>query len=281
MKNEWMLEQKADLKNIGHYETIYTLANGYAGLRGTPGFLFYEGKPGFYPAGVYNNTPVFGSELVNLPSFINYSVKVDGEKITAGMVDSLKYSLDMRAGVLVIEAVVRGQKGRKTAIREERFLHSEKKETGTMRTEITPLNYNGNIYISCALDVNAAVTDVRGEKIHHLEKISDDISKNGVYLETETTHTKINIGQFVRLKPASVKTETRVFLRDDAAVSSFESAVYEGRPVVFDIFSSVFHSGKSGELRRKSERAVIDAEKAGFARLQKEHADVLKKIWKT
>ena len=83
----WQITKPFSLSTILHLETIFTLANGYIGLRGTPGFCSHIGKYGCYAAGAFNETPFFGAELANLPMPFDYQIKIDGQIVDLGETD--------------------------------------------------------------------------------------------------------------------------------------------------------------------------------------------------
>jgi kojibiose phosphorylase len=75
-----VLENKFDAACLHHKETVFAVGNGYLTIRGT----FEEGYPGAWPAtlihGVYDDVPIFHTELANCPDPIALVVLVDGER---------------------------------------------------------------------------------------------------------------------------------------------------------------------------------------------------------
>ncbi|MBD0302665.1 MAG: glycoside hydrolase family 65 protein, partial [Tolypothrix sp. T3-bin4] len=77
--NWHIIETEFDPKALHHKETVFTLGNGYLGTRGS----FEEGYPQDCAAtlihGVYDDTTIAYTELVNCPSWLPLVVKVAGE----------------------------------------------------------------------------------------------------------------------------------------------------------------------------------------------------------
>ena len=153
--NPWILTKKFNKKYPGHFETVFTLANKYTGMRGYFGFSPFACEPGYYMAGLFNKTPYFKSEPVNIPAPFNYALIIKGEKadIMKNRIISATHTLDMKRGVLINEAVVMDRKKNRTSIKEERFLHIKYKELAVQRVTITPLNYSGSGFIMNTLDL--------------------------------------------------------------------------------------------------------------------------------
>ncbi|HDI11763.1 MAG TPA: beta-phosphoglucomutase, partial [Candidatus Acetothermia bacterium] len=83
-------------------ETIFTVGNGYLGTRGT----LEERYPGDLPAtlisGLYDNTPLVHTELVNVPNWTSCQLVVEGERfaLERGEVLACERELDLREGIL-------------------------------------------------------------------------------------------------------------------------------------------------------------------------------------
>lgn len=58
--SEWLLvDDRCDPRMVTHFETLFTLANGYAGVRGSLEMSPRLGAPGFYVAGVFDQVGGF------------------------------------------------------------------------------------------------------------------------------------------------------------------------------------------------------------------------------
>lgn len=97
MKNWSIKENIEDLQKKPLFESLFTLSNGFVGIRG----IIEENPvfPGTYIAGIYSNTkPV---EIVNLPNPLATEIGIDGKKV--GKTIFHERVLNMRYGLLTRE----------------------------------------------------------------------------------------------------------------------------------------------------------------------------------
>ncbi len=274
----WKLKGEIDTKNTGHFETILTLANGFIGMRGSFGFSAGSGRPGFYAAGLFNKTPVFKSELVNLPNPFDYFLVINDEKqgIDSCRVLSSEYELDMKNGVLKTATVLENRGRKRTKIEEQRFLHKKEKQLAIMSVKITPLNYSGAGYILHSFNLNEAYTKVNNNRVYHLSPKSSGFLNNGSYLEAETTHTGVKISQ-----AAVLNSSTPLKNGFSEQISGiYPAALKKNKGFNFNIYSAVYTSRDKGYSAKKAEMAAARAAKKGFLKLKKEHAGEWIKAWK-
>ncbi len=85
-----------------HKETVFTIGNGYQCVRGA----FEEGYPEDMPAGfvhrLWDDAPVFFTELANIPRWWDVAIWVDGERfrLDRGIVLGFRRWVDLRTGIL-------------------------------------------------------------------------------------------------------------------------------------------------------------------------------------
>jgi kojibiose phosphorylase len=100
---DWSLtETQFNPDQLNYKETVFTIGNGYLSTRGS----FEEGYPGEIPAtlinGVYDDIPLFYTELVNCPDWLSLRITIDGEEFCLDRGDVLSYQrqLDLKRGLL-------------------------------------------------------------------------------------------------------------------------------------------------------------------------------------
>ena len=158
----WLVQQaKLDEKSSRtSRETIFTLANGYMGLRGSHEEGLLSEEPGFYVAGVFDRAPTEDEvpRLVSLPNWIGIDLIIDGVLIGLDSVGIVGYdrSLDMRAGMLSRRVKIADASGRLTQIHARRFLSIDQPHLGVLTYEVTPINYVGAITIRSMIETGVS-----------------------------------------------------------------------------------------------------------------------------
>ncbi|MCK4518904.1 MAG: glycoside hydrolase family 65 protein, partial [Candidatus Omnitrophica bacterium] len=92
--NQWLIEKKS--KNFSSKrqqinESIFTIGNGYMGLRGILEEAPEGCVPGTFIAGVYDKSVAQVEELINLPNPLDFRVASDGEKLDVKRTQVLKH----------------------------------------------------------------------------------------------------------------------------------------------------------------------------------------------
>lgn len=112
MKVWEIVQERLDRKDIGKWETVFTLGNGYLGVRGVEEESWNQEEVGLFINGVYNRPPEEVTELVNLGNPFETNLYIDKEPISF---DKYKRVLHLDEGIL------------------ERYISNEKVEVITRR----------------------------------------------------------------------------------------------------------------------------------------------------
>ena len=105
-------------ERIHHSEAIFTIGNGYMGSRGA----FEEAFPGevrsTFLHGVFDDVPVFFTELANVPDWMELEICLAGERfgLDHGMLLSFERRLDLKTATLCRQVRWRSPKGRTTRL---------------------------------------------------------------------------------------------------------------------------------------------------------------------
>lgn len=183
------------------YETIFTLANGYRGLRGAIDFS-NDGVKGNFLAGVFDKSSAQVTEIVNLQDPLGFNIYVEDEKIDIEQcsIEKYKRTLDMKKGILSSEFILITRKGRKISINTERFVSRNNVHRWAERYEITPLNFQGKIFIENFIDgstTNSCEDPMNKARHYRVEKLFD--FKPGIALLSETFERKIAVIEASRI----------------------------------------------------------------------------------
>ncbi len=185
--DDWkIIERGWNPDNHQKSESIFSLGNGRMGQRAN----FeedYSGASlqGSYIAGVYypdktrvgwwkNGYPEYFAKVLNSVNWIGLRLQVDGERLdlfTAKVSDFYR-ELNMHEGYLLRSFTAELPNGKQLKVEATRFLSIVEDEIGAIRYQFTPLNFSGEVAISCYLDF-----DVMNEDSNYDEKFWEEISK--------------------------------------------------------------------------------------------------------
>ncbi len=165
-------------------ETIFSVANGYLGMRG----CFEEGAPmfenGTYINGFYETWPIcYGEKAYGFAKEGQTIVNVTDAKIIKLFVDDEPFSfpeaslgrferiLDMRAGTLDREVVWEMRSGKRVAIRSRRLVSYEHRHLAAISYEVTVLNDEAQVVIFSEMNNDEGRRLRSGDpRLHHFFK---------------------------------------------------------------------------------------------------------------
>ncbi|GAB2980520.1 glycoside hydrolase family 65 protein [Nocardioides montaniterrae] len=160
--DEWRLvEKRFDAEDLGVTESLFTVANGYLGLRGN----YEEGRTfhahGTFINGFHETWPILhaeeafgfartGQTIVNAPDPKIIRLYVDDEPLHMTKADLIEYerSLDFHTGVLTRDLVWRTPGGKRVHVRSTRMVPLEQRHLAVITYEVTLLNYRASVTLS-------------------------------------------------------------------------------------------------------------------------------------
>ena len=160
--DEWRLvEARIDPRHLDRAETIFSLSNGYLGIRGT----FEEGRPALSPGTFVNGfhetwriqhaeeaygLARTGQTIVNVPDATVCKLYVDDEPLYLPVARTQEYErvLDMRAGTLTREFVWSVPSGKHVRVRSRRLVSFEYRHLAALEFEVTLLDHAAAIAVS-------------------------------------------------------------------------------------------------------------------------------------
>lgn len=197
--DNWILkERKLVPEQLNYKETTFTIGNGYLGTRGS----FEEDYPGSNAAtlinGVYDDVPVYLTELANCPNWLPLNITVGSEefRLDRGEILSYERKLDLSCGLLTRKVRWRSPKGRTLDIKFERFASMADKHVLAIRLSITPINFDGDIKVLSSIDGTP-----ENEGFNHFVILEQGYTKknNSVWLQCRTRKSKIELGMASKL----------------------------------------------------------------------------------
>lgn len=174
-KRLWSVQElhyQPDRQN--HYETLFTVGNGYLGTRGT----FEEGAHGDIAAtmihGIYDHAPkTLVPELVNGPNWLPITITIDSTPFrivtrttdlmrpSEGIVLGYERTLQLDRGVLLREALFRAESGAIVRVTFERFASLHDVHVMAQRVTLTGVDGTPTITVTAALDADVSNAGTR------------------------------------------------------------------------------------------------------------------------
>lgn len=156
-----LVETRPDRDDLGLTETLFSVGNGYLGLRGNP----EEGREahvhGTFVNGFHETWRIKhaeeafgfarqGQTIVNAPDAKLMKLYVDDEPfiVATADIESYERSLDLRSGVLTREVVWRTTAGKRVRVRSERLVSLAERHLALMRLEVEVLTGEAAITVS-------------------------------------------------------------------------------------------------------------------------------------
>ncbi|MCC2031039.1 glycoside hydrolase family 65 protein [Microbacterium allomyrinae] len=174
--DEWRLvETSYDLDDAGVTETLFSVGNGYLGLRGNHPEGRFAHEQGTFINGFHETFPIrhaeqaygfaeVGQTIINAPDAKVMRVYVDDEPLSLDVADVREYErvLDMRDGVLRRHVRWMTPSGKDVLIEVERLVSFEEKHLALMSVEVTVLNADAPVTVSCQMINRQDGEDVYG-----------------------------------------------------------------------------------------------------------------------
>jgi trehalose/maltose hydrolase-like predicted phosphorylase len=168
--NPWQItEENFPLKSNHFSETIFTLGNGYIGIRGS----FEEGlarntvrsTDGIYLNGFYESVPIPHAErgygyaqnsqtMLNVTDSKIIDLYLEDERfyLESGTVLKYKRTLDLKEGCQVREVIWRSEQGKEVLITVKRLVPFMHRHLMAFHYQVEPLNFSGKVTIKSSLD---------------------------------------------------------------------------------------------------------------------------------
>ncbi len=160
---DWgIAETHYDTEGLGARETIFTVGNGYLGMRGN----YEEGDADAHAHGTFINgfhetwkirhaEEAFGlartgQTIVNVPDAKTIALSVDGEqlKLSAAKLEIFNRSLDFRDGVLHRDMIWVTSTGKRVAIQSSRMVSFTRRNLAVMTFNVTLLDTDAEVVIT-------------------------------------------------------------------------------------------------------------------------------------
>lgn len=293
--NPWCIVQDVmDTAREGFYESLFSLGNGYMGVRG-----FHEDDCHKLPhersqfiAGIFDVIDSGVTDMVNTPHYLHTTFTVDGEPFDPheGRILDYKSVLNMKVGTLTRTILWENNQGQITKIEKERFMSLHQLHLACLRYTLTPMNYSGELMIETGIDGhvrNNPIHDdqmkVNNKTVKLLEEVDVTGGVRSGYMEMVTKTRQDAIAESYVVKPLIPEediAENTKIQRDAYVGSRFVIRAYQDRPYTFEKYISIFTSRDEVEgLKDTTLRLSEEASHRGYSALHHEHAQAWAKKW--
>lgn len=272
-----------DSSNNTYFESLFTLGNGYLGVRGSHEEAITDAHnwPLTLIAEVFDDPDSPNpTRLAPAPNWLTINFN-DGSGVFA--IDKVKIlsqtrTLNMKRGILERHVRYENQDGKITSIISTRITSMARPHVAAIAYSIIPENYSGEVSITSLLDGTAIYHDL----MLQTDVVSTDRSGNIVSVVIRTRQTKLDIAEAARHKLISDNKEVNaeVTVQKPAGKIGLEykfnaelGKVYTLEKVVaFD--SSIKESDPLASVIAKVKEAP------DYSKLEKEHINEWKEYWK-
>ncbi|MCF8002487.1 MAG: glycoside hydrolase family 65 protein, partial [Halanaerobiales bacterium] len=187
----WIIEETAFKKeNQAKFETIFSLGNGYMGLRASAEETYPNERRGFYIAGIFDEFPGEVTEMPNLPDWIRTEIHINGElfKLDKGKIFEYSRKLNLKDGLLTRDFHWESPRGEMIEFSFERFISLNNLHTGVSKIEIKPLNFSGQIKLISGFDAR-----VSNSGTQHLKEGEKRLIEDYIVYQPETQQSAIKL----------------------------------------------------------------------------------------
>lgn len=198
-EKEWLIEEDCfDVDKALSKESIFSLSNGYMGIRGA----LEEGNrislPTTFINGIFDKSETFMRELVNLPNCLSLRFNIEKQRLTIDDQELLSFKriLDLKKAILIRSMYLKDKDNRITRLEFIRFLSRKNIHCGLIRTIITPINYSGILEMENMIDATVTnFADASRFKVKHFEVTKNEtlFENDGLYLECLTRDDKLSV----------------------------------------------------------------------------------------
>jgi len=301
----WSISEREFVVKNKHYnEAIFSIGNGYMGMRGTLE-EDYTGPdnsttPGMYVNGVYASEEIiYGEEapklpeksqtIINIADWSKINIYLGKEKfdLLEGEVSNYERVLDMKKGVLERGLVWISPTGKKIQLQITRFLSQSSPHIGVIFYKFKPLNFSGSIKLVTESDGNSQNYHFpRKKKLLSIEEIGFQEEIEYVIQKANSTAIQIGIAVVNSFNTENmIRKESREVL-SDKLVSQYDLDVREGEEYSLYRYLAVYTSlemesngSVTGDLKELVLSELKIELRKGSQVLLNEHQEFMKKYW--
>lgn len=292
--HNWIItETNFSTENLSKFETIFTLGNGYMGLRAATEEHYLGETRGCYLAGLFDKYSGEVTELPNIPDWIGIEISLAGERfnLNKGQILSYNRRLNLKDGYLQREVEWESPTGRKTRLVFKRFVSLDNKHLAGVQVSITPLNYSGKIIIKSGFDGQVTNSGTQ----HFVEGDKRVLPGGNMYITTTTQESNIFLALAANhrffLQQQNLDLDSKIINNRRQLFLSFEYEIGEKNEFVMEKIVTVYSSRDQEFLNRESKQDIkeevinklladlMEASQSGYGKLFENHQKAWHNLW--
>lgn len=288
---------------IGETETLFSVANGYVGLRGN----LEEGEPVFQYGtlvnGMYEIRPIVYGEkafgyakcdqtIINVTDGKPIRLTIDGEPLDLrqGSIVAHRRELDMQTGILSREFQWATPSGHRVRVKTERFVSFKRRNVACLRFEFEVMDKAAHVAVVSELVGNESnqlnVNDPRASAAlfgRVLKPVAWSAEDRRIVMAHATDHSELMIGagmdhHFWDFEPRNEEIDHS----PDRASLTFDVDAEPGTPLRFAKFLAYHHADADADADAHCgavEATLAEAREAGFDALRDEQTRFVATFW--
>jgi kojibiose phosphorylase len=275
----WCITQDGfDPATQHHKETVFTIGNGYCGIRGSMEEGYPQDTPATMVAGIYDDVPLAHTELAAAPNPLPMAVYADNTRFRtdADGVEQVHRSLDMRTGMLHRSCRWRVNETAAIQVSFERFASMADPHLICIRLRVTSQGFSGTL--SCSAGVNG-YADTDGV-VHWRSDEQKRLGDNGAWLSTHTLSSGIRLCEAYTVQVAGPAQPAWSYCDCDGIptiVASME--LHDAQQIVIDKFVSIYTSRDCEDPVSAACAHVHERSAEGFSAASEANAQQWEDIW--
>ncbi len=282
----WLVKETGfDPSRQNRFETIFTVGNGYLSTRGSLEERFPNDIPATLLNGLYDEIPIFHTELANAPNWTCLHLLVEEEpfSLRRGKVLLHERTLDLRDGILRRRVQWRSPQGQTVEIQTMRFTSMSDPHLCVQLYAVTALNFNGEVRLQTWLDgkaENPGIPPFPEVRLLHWEGlVQGSPDPQSIYLGTRARSSQTELGMATGLVLEGIP-EGKIHTQEGACPSlDLTCHLRRGQTVVAVKLTSIFTSLKEKNPVKASLLKLEEAKDKGYATIMREHREAWASLW--
>lgn len=282
----WLIKQAGfDPTQQNASETVLTVGNGSLSTRGSLEERYSSDIPATLLGGIYDEIPIFHTELANAPDWTCFHLIIKGEpfSLSEGKVLLHERTLDLRDGTLRRHVQWRSPQGQTVEIQTMRFASMADPHLCVQSYAVTALDFDGEVKLQTWLDgkaENPGIPPFPEVGLLHWEGLSQGSPDNQtIYLGTRTRSSKIGLGVATGLVLEGIREGE--FQAQEGACPSLDLTchLHRGQTVVAVKLTTVFTSLEEKNPVEASLLKLRETREKGYSDIVKEHWEAWARLW--
>ena len=296
-----VIEKGFQLKRQAWRESLFALANGHMGIRGSVeeyDLPYPDSRPGTFLAGVFDKYESWYQAIVNMPFPFNTRFILGGKQLamTEGKVKKYCRELDMYHGILTRTFIWEDSQGRETAFVFKRLVSMADPNLAALQVSFQPLNWSGTVKIDNILDADVDNIDfhkggyqLRPERYYFLDLESrGGLGPDSIYITVKTRTNPYRVTEAARMEMKKdgerIKCQTQLLKGEKSVSRRYILKVERGHDYQMEKMIGLVSSREGHAAKGLVKAADAVARRAlirGYAGVAEDHAAVWGRRWHT